>query len=63
MNGLVDCLKVLRGLAVLCLGLVATMLSGCLVVGYSSNGGWFLWPGGFSVLVLVLLIVMLRRRR
>lgn len=32
-------------------------LSGCLVVGYSSRGGWFLWPGSLGLLLIVLIIV------
>ena len=43
---------------------VATLgLSGCLAVGYSSGGGWFIWPGGIELLFIVLLVVFLIRRR
>jgi hypothetical protein len=43
---------------------VATFgLSGCLVAGYSSGGGWFVWPGSLGLLVLALLIVFLIKRR
>jgi hypothetical protein len=40
-------------------------LSGCLVAGYSSGGGWFIWPAslGLLVVVLLILIVFLVRRR
>jgi fatty acid desaturase len=38
-------------------------LSGCLGAGYSSGGGWFVWPGSLGLLVIVLLIVFLVRRR
>jgi hypothetical protein len=38
-------------------------LSGCLVAGYSSGGGWFVWPGSLGLVVIVLLIVFLVRRR
>ena len=38
-------------------------LSGCLVAGVSSGGGWFVWPGGLALLVVVLLIVFAMRRR
>jgi hypothetical protein len=38
-------------------------LSGCLVAGYSSGGGWFVWPGSVGLIVIVLLIVFLVRRR
>jgi hypothetical protein len=42
---------------------VASMLSGCVAVGYSRGGGWFIWPGGLGLLLVVVLIVMLLRRR
>ncbi len=38
-------------------------LSGCLMVGYSSAGGWFLWPGGLGLVVIVLLALFFLRRR
>ena len=38
-------------------------LSGCLVAGYSSGGGWFIWPGSLGIIVIVLLILFLLRRR
>ncbi len=38
-------------------------LTGCLAVGYSSGGGWFIWPGGIGLLFLVLIIALLLRRR
>jgi hypothetical protein len=45
-------------------GCFATLgLSGCLVAGYSSGGGWFIWPGSLGLIVIVLLIVFLLRRR
>lgn len=43
--------------AVLCAG-----LSGCLVAGYSSQGGWWVWPGSL-VMTLVLVLVWLLTRR
>jgi hypothetical protein len=44
--------------------LLAGMLSGCLVIGVSNRGGWFIWPRGFGfLLILVLLVFLLRRRR
>ena len=39
------------------------MLSGCVMVGYSSAGGWFLWPGGLGLVVVVLLALFFLRRR
>lgn len=39
-------------------------LSGCVAVGYSTGGGWFVWPGGLGLLfILLLLFFLLRRRR
>lgn len=52
------------GLAVLCGLLGALPLSGCVMVGgYTSGGGWFVWPGsiGLSVILLVLYLVLRRR--
>ena len=37
--------------------------TGCLAVGYSSSGGWFLWPGGIGLVFLILLVLFLMRRR
>lgn len=38
--------------------------SGCVVVGgYSSERGWFLWPGSIVLLVVVALLFLLLRRR
>src|SRR3984893_14056966 len=43
---------------------VATLgLSGCLVAGYSSGGGWFVWPGSLGLLIVVVLIAFFVRRR
>ena len=42
------------------LGLTCT---GCVVAGYSSAGGGFIWPGGLGLLVVILVIVFLLRRR
>jgi hypothetical protein len=51
-------------LAALFAASVATFgLSGCLVAGYSSGGGWFVWPGSLGLLVIIVLIVFLIRRR
>ena len=38
-------------------------LSGCLVAGYSSRGGGFIWPGGFGLVILVLLLIFFLRGR
>jgi hypothetical protein len=45
--------------------LVLQALSGFLVVGVSSRGGWFVWPRSFGLLLIfgLLVILLLRRRR
>ena len=35
--------------------------SGCIAVGYTSSGGWFIWPGGLALVILVLFLLMRRR--
>ena len=37
-------------------------LTGCFVVGGSSRGGFFIWPGSIGLIVIVLLFLLLRRR-
>ena len=45
-------------------GLLAAMsMSGCLVAGYSTRGGGFIWPGGFGLVILVLLLLFFLRGR
>jgi hypothetical protein len=39
------------------------MFSGCLVAGVSSGGGFFIWPSGIGLLLLVLIVVFILRRR
>ena len=43
--------------------LLTLSTSSCIGVGYSSRGGWFVWPGSCGLLVIILLIVFLTRRR
>ena len=38
-------------------------LAGCLVAGYSSGGGWWVWPGSLAITVLMLLTMFLLSRR
>jgi hypothetical protein len=42
--------------------ILCTTLTGCLVFGYTSSGGWFIWPGSIGLLVIFLLLVWLLRR-
>lgn len=43
--------------------LVSLSQSSCVAVGYSSGGGWFIWPGGLGLLVLIIVVILLVRRR
>ena len=43
---------------------LALSQTACVVGGYSSEGGFYLWPGSIVVtIVLVLLFLYMRRRR
>ena len=42
--------------------ILCTTLTGCLVFGYTSNGGWFIWPGSITLILAILLLVWLMRR-
>ena len=48
---------------------VASLLTGCIAVGYSRmggggmGGGWFMWPGGLGLVLVVVVILLLLRRR
>jgi hypothetical protein len=39
--------------------ILAVTLSGCVVVGTSSRGDWFIWPGGFGLLFVILIFLFL----
>jgi TRAP-type C4-dicarboxylate transport system permease small subunit len=56
--------KSLRAACIMVLGLGGmSALSGCLVAGYSSSGGGFIWPGGFGLVFLLLILFFILRRR
>ena len=38
------------------------VLSGCLVMGYSTGAGWWVWPGSLIVSLILLLLFLLNRR-
>ncbi|SEC09228.1 hypothetical protein SAMN05443244_2629 [Terriglobus roseus] len=38
-------------------------LSGCVMVGYSSRSGFFFWPGGLGLLVLLGILWLIFSRR
>jgi hypothetical protein len=48
-------------------GIITLLLlfsSGCVVVGaYSSERGWFIWPGTIVILLAVAVLFLLLRRR
>ena len=57
--------NVVRVVCAAVLGLLpCSLLSGCLIAGYSSGGGGFIWPGGLGLLVFLglLLWLFLRQR-
>jgi hypothetical protein len=43
--------------------LLALSMSSCIGVGYSSGGGWFVWPGGLGLLLVIIVVILLVRRR
>ncbi len=55
----------MRTLCAAVLGLLpCSLLSGCLMAGWSSGGGSFIWPGGLGLLVMLgLLLWLLLRQR
>jgi hypothetical protein len=38
-------------------------MTGCIMMGASSSGDFFIWPGGLGLLAMILLVVQLLRRR
>lgn len=45
-------------------GLAASLpLTGCLIMGYSSRGGGFIFPGGLGLIVMLVVLYLLMRRR
>lgn len=56
--------RTLRTLVLLLSGFASTnLLQGCVMVGYSSRGGFFVWPGGIGLLLLLLVLWLLLRPR
>jgi hypothetical protein len=43
--------------------LLSPALTGCLVAGYSSGGGWFVWSGSIVITLLLVLFFFLQRGR
>ena len=53
----------MRGVGIGAAGLVVCAeLCGCLVAGYSSGGGWWVWPGSVVVTLVLALLYFLGRR-
>ena len=52
--------NVVRALCAAVLGLVpCSLLSGCLIAGFSSSGAGFVWPGGLGLIVFLALLLWL----
>ena len=51
----------IAALAVLSLAF-CPLLSGCLVAGYSSGSGFWMWPGSIVVTIILVLLYLLTRR-
>ena len=50
--------------ALLALALFACFgLTGCLVVGYSSGSGWYVWPGSLVIAAIMALMYFALRHR
>lgn len=52
-----------RTLALLLLLSAPLLSASCVTVGYSNRGGWFFWPGGLGLLIVILIVVWLLKRR
>jgi hypothetical protein len=53
------CVRFVAGLGTL---MACASLSGCLVMGYSSGGGFWIWSGSLVVTVTLVLLYLLSRR-
>ena len=54
----------MRQISISVLVLLGLLQPSCIVAGgYSSRDGWFFWPGGLGLLVLVAIVLLLLRRR
>ena len=52
-----------RTLALLACGMLTVPLTGCLVLGGSSRGGFFIFPGSLGLVLLIVIVALLLRRR
>ncbi len=54
--------SVMRQIIVVVFLLAMSQVS-CVVAGYSNRGGWFVWPGGLGLLLVIAVLFLLARRR
>lgn len=56
--------RTLRTMALFLSGITAAnLLCGCVMVGYSSRSGFFVWPSGLGLLLLLVVLWLLLRPR
>jgi hypothetical protein len=54
----------MKRISVLALTVILSQTSCIVAGGYSSDGGWYIWPGSLlSILVIVIIVLLIRRRR
>jgi hypothetical protein len=53
----------MRKILLFLMPLLVLTMSSCIGVGYSSGGGWFVWPGGLGLLIVIIVVILLARRR
>jgi uncharacterized integral membrane protein len=53
----------MKNISVILMLLLALSMPSCVGVGYSSGGGWFVWPGGLGLLLVIIVLILLARRR
>jgi hypothetical protein len=42
---------------------LAATQAGCVVIGYRSGAGWFMWPGGIGLILMLALFLLMFLRR
>ena len=52
-----------RTLALLACAIMTVPLGGCLVLGGSSRGGFFIFPGSLGLILLIVVVALVLRRR
>lgn len=46
----------------LALAILLLTQTSCIAVGYSSPGGWFIWPGGLGLVIIIVILYFVFRR-